>query len=317
MTNLVRGAGALACLLALTACATTPATNSGSISTTKTTTVTTTSSTSTASSSASSASATSTPTATGSATSSAPSATASGTPASGTTAPAGTPTAAKAPATKPAPAPAKPPAPAVPVTDCSKLKCVALTYDDGPSSNTMDLLEILQTAKVPATFFFIGEEAEKYPYTTKRVHDAGIVIGNHTYTHPTLTSLGPNGQKEEVARASAAIAEAGGGTPTLLRPPFDAWNSTTRKLGMPLILWDVDTRDWQTHSGSQTLETIQNEVHSGSIILMHDVERSSVDETPTIIAWLKKKGYTLVSVPTLLGKTNPGEYYHDRSDRDA
>lgn len=302
MTHLVRGAGALACLLALSACATTaPATQSGG---TTTSTSTTTSAPVSATTAATSPSVSAGTTASTGSVSATPTA----------TTPAATKPAVKA--TTPATKPATPAKPAIPATDCSKLKCVALTYDDGPSSNTMDLLQELQAAKAPATFFFIGEEAEKYPYTTKKVKEAGIVIGNHTYTHPALATLGAASQKEEIARGAAAIASAGGGTPTLFRPPFDSWNSTTRKQGVPLILWDVDTRDWSTHSGAQTLETIQNEVRPGSIILMHDVVRSSVDQTPTIIAWLRKKGYTLVSVPTLLGQTNPGEYYHDRSDRD-
>lgn len=222
-------------------------------------------------------------------------------------------------AAKPAAKPASPAAsakltPAAPApVNCAVAKCVALTYDDGPSNNTYDLLDKLEAAKAPATFFYIGNQIDRYSDAVKRAVKDGIVIGNHTWTHPVMTGLSEASQQTQVDRTSREIQLAGAPKPTLMRPPYGDFDSATKNLGYPLIIWDVDTRDWSTHSGTSSLETIQNNVQPGSIILMHDFETSSVAETPTIVKWLRSKGYTLVTVPQLLGTTSAGHVYESRA----
>ncbi len=235
----------------------------------------------------------------------APTATVTATPtaAAKSTAPAAPAAASKPPAATPKPTPTPT------AVNCEVAKCVALTYDDGPSDNTYDLLDKLEAAQAPATFFYIGNQIENYSDTIKRATKDGIVIGNHTWTHPYLTQLSAAGQAKEVDRTSEEIQLAGGPKVTLLRPPFGDFDSATKDLGYPLIMWDVDTLDWSTHSGTQSLETIQEQVQPGSIILMHDFETSSTAETPIIVKWLRSKGYTLVTVPQLLGHATPGRVY--------
>lgn len=212
--------------------------------------------------------------------------------------------------------PATTQAPAAPAgdVDCAKLKCVALTYDDGPSPYSQTLLNSLEAAGVKATFFQIGENVAKRPGDTKRAVSMGMPVGSHTWDHPNLAKLAPGVQASQVNRASDAIEQASGVRPTLLRPPYGAVNSGTAQLGYPIIQWDVDTRDWATHSSDSTYNTVMKLVRPGSIVLMHETERSSVNVTPSLIKALQAKGYTLVTVPQLLGNVPAGKQYFTRTD---
>ncbi|MFD0639536.1 polysaccharide deacetylase family protein [Catenulispora yoronensis] len=85
--------------------------------------------------------------------------------------------------------------------DCSTAKCIALTFDDGPGPDTGRLLDILQSENVPATFFVLGDQAEKYPATVRREYAEGHEVGNHTWDHKDLSTLSaPRSRK----RSSAA-----------------------------------------------------------------------------------------------------------------
>lgn len=198
--------------------------------------------------------------------------------------------------------------------DCAKLKCVALTYDDGPSPYSQTLLNSLGAAGVKATFFQIGENVVKRPGDTKRAVSMGMVVGSHTWDHPNLARLSGSAQASQVNRASDAIEQASGIRPTLLRPPYGAVNSGTLQLGYPVIQWDVDTRDWATHSSTSTYNAVLKQVRPGSIVLMHETERSSVNATPSLIKALQERGFTLVTVPQLLGTTSAGKQYFTRTD---
>lgn len=196
--------------------------------------------------------------------------------------------------------------------NCATVKCVALTYDDGPSDHTALLLDHLKRAKAPATFFMLGRSAQAQPDLVRRAAAEGHLIENHTVDHRSLDRLPLGAQRWEADTAAAALRGISGQPVTLLRPPFGAYNANTRRLGIPLILWDVDTQDWKNRDATITTRRALATVRPGSIILMHDIHRSSVDATPGIIRALRKRGFTLVSVDTLLGKTTPGAVYRRR-----
>ena len=222
-----------------------------------------------------------------------------------------------APATPVTPAPVPPATPAVApppaaAVDCTKLKCVALTFDDGPGSLTGTLLDRLEAAGVVATFFVLGQNVRIHPDLVTRMVRSGMVVGNHTWDHRDMKRLSLDEARSEVDRTSAEIARVTGVSTTLLRPPYGSMSPQTATLGQAIILWDVDTEDWKNRDASITTSRALATVRPGSIILMHDIHASTIEAVPAIIAGLKARGFTLVTVPVLLGNPQPGKVYTRR-----
>lgn len=211
------------------------------------------------------------------------------------------------------PAPAQaPPAGANAGPDCAVLACVALTFDDGPGPFTGRLLDDLGRAGVPATFFVIGAQVRGQEAMLARMVREGHTVGNHTWSHPNLARLGLQATQAQVAATDAAIRAATGVQPTIIRPPYGAMSAAVRQVGQAVILWDVDTLDWKIRSAPSVTQRALAGVRSGSIILMHDIHPSTVAAVPDIIAGLTARGYTLVTVPQLLGQAQPGAVYTRR-----
>lgn len=197
--------------------------------------------------------------------------------------------------------------------DCAVARCVALTFDDGPGPYTGAILDTLEAAGVKATFFELAPAVRHYPAIVRRQVQAGMVLGSHTVHHKELTKLGASAQAAEIAGGADAIAAAEEPRPTLMRPPYGSWNATTKSLGWPIILWDVDSEDWKNKDAGVTTELIMKEVRRGSIVLMHDIQPSTAQALPGVIRQLKSAGYTLVTVPELLGTPKPGRVYCRRT----
>lgn len=194
--------------------------------------------------------------------------------------------------------------------DCAAQKCVAITFDDGPGPYTAKLLDILEQKKAPATFFLIGKSIPAYSTVVARQRTLGMQQCNHTQTHPNLKQLSAAQQKAQIDQTQQQYAAAvPGGTLSCLRPPYGSFNADTRSLGLPLILWDVDTEDWKNKSASVTTQRALAGAKGGSIILMHDIDPSTVDAVPGIIDQLRAKGFTLVTVDQLIGAGQPGTAY--------
>lgn len=219
----------------------------------------------------------------------------------------------KAPATSAAPGESAAPLGAQGSVDCAKMSCVALTFDDGPGKDTARLLDMLKREDAVATFFVLGQSAKVHPKVVKRIAAEGHEVGSHTYSHKQLTKLDVAGQKQEIDRGNEQI-KAAGVTPTLFRPPYGAYNATTKaEAGLPIIMWDVDTMDWKTRSTEKTIQEVERSTKAGSIVLMHDIHSPTVDAVPTIIKKLRAKGFTLVTVSDLLGaKAKPGAVLNRR-----
>lgn len=203
--------------------------------------------------------------------------------------------------------------------DCSIRKCVALTFDDGPGPYTAELVSILEQQNVTATFFLVGDRVRQAPDLVATLDEAGLEIGNHSSHHDELTFLGAVEMEHDLASASRAIAAVTGHRPTLLRPPYGSRNSTvdavSTKLRMAEILWDVDTLDWRHPDPAHIRHAAVNRARRGSLILMHDVHRTSVAAVPHIITDLQRRGFTLVTVSQLLHDTPaPGRVYRHQSD---
>ena len=219
-----------------------------------------------------------------------------------------------------APRPTPPPKPALkttlastPTVNCRTHKCVALTFDDGPLSHTPAMLDLLAKEKVHATFFVIGENVKDRPDLVKKMVKAGHAVGSHSYSHPDLTKLTAAQIRSQLTSTSALITQATGMPVTLMRPPYGASNPTVRsvdkELGLTQILWSVDPTDWRDHNASLIAKRVLANVRPGSIVLSHDIYSATHDAYAIIIPALRKKGYTFVTVPQLLGTTAPGSTY--------
>lgn len=203
--------------------------------------------------------------------------------------------------------------------DCAVDKCVALTFDDGPTPYTDRLLDVLNDAGAKATFFMIGNKVAANPAGAKRVADAGMEIGNHTWEHPNMTTIPEQYVPDQLSRAQQAIAAATGQTPTLWRPAGgltnDAVNAVAAKEGLAGILWDVIPFDWINDSNTAaTRYMLMTQIKPGSVVLFHDSYSSTVDLVQQFIPVLEANGYHLVTVSQLVGDRAPGSVYGGREN---
>jgi peptidoglycan/xylan/chitin deacetylase (PgdA/CDA1 family) len=203
--------------------------------------------------------------------------------------------------------------------DCSAVKCVALTFDDGPSPYTDRLLQILRDNNAPSTFFLIGNKVAANPDGARRIADAGMEVANHTWEHPNLTTIPPELIAGQLSKANDAIAAATGVTPTLYRPAGglsnDAVLAAAKNLGMAEILWDVIPFDWVNDSNTAaTAGVLKTQIKPGSVVLFHDTYSSTVDLVYQFLPVLKANGYHMVTVSQLVGTRAPGSRYGSREN---
>ena len=203
--------------------------------------------------------------------------------------------------------------------DCAAVKCVALTFDDGPSPYTDRLLGILNDAGARATFFLIGNKVAANPAGAKRIAEAGMQIGSHTWEHPNMTTIPAADVPAQFSKANNAIASATGVTPTLWRPPGgltdDAVNARAAEFGLAGVLWDVIPFDWINDADiAATRYMLMTQIKPGSVVLFHDTYSSTVDLVYQFLPVLKANGYHMVTVSELLGPRAPGSVYGSRDN---
>jgi peptidoglycan-N-acetylglucosamine deacetylase len=184
--------------------------------------------------------------------------------------------------------------------DCEQVKCIALTFDDGPGKYAGTLLDTLKKNGAKATFFLEGQYVKSRPAFVKRMAAEGHELGNHSYSHPDFTKSDAGKIKSEIQKTQDAVKKAAGVEPKLLRPPYGLADLQVSEIatefGMPMILWTAGSEDWS----SKNVEAIQKQTLAvakpNSIILMHDWVKQTVDGMPALIKTLKNKGYHLVTV---------------------
>jgi peptidoglycan/xylan/chitin deacetylase (PgdA/CDA1 family) len=237
------------------------------------------------------------------------------TPAPATPAPAAaTPAPAAAAATTPAPAtPAAPGGtPKITYSQCHvDGPYIAMTFDDGPHGvNTPRLLDMLKQRKIHATFFFVGQCVEEFPDIVKRIVAEGHEVGNHSWSHPQLSKMNDAAVHEQLQKTQDAIVQACGVTPKVMRPPYGAFTSRQcawahGTWGYKVILWDVDPLDWKVRNAEHVKAEILKQTVNGSIILSHDIHKTTVDAMPETLDTLLSKGYKFVTVSELLAMDRP------------
>ncbi|MEU3887971.1 polysaccharide deacetylase family protein [Streptomyces sp. NPDC029041] len=182
---------------------------------------------------------------------------------------------------------------------------VGLTFDDGPAGNTTKLLDALRRNGLRATMFNVGQSAAANPSLVRAQVAAGMWVGNHSYTHPHLTRLSQAQIDSEISRTQQAVANAGGGTPKLFRPPFGETNATVKSVaaryGLTEIIWHVDSQDW---NGASTDAIVQSAARltNGQIILMHDGPANTVAAIPRIAQALASRGLCAGTISPQTGR---------------
>lgn len=181
-------------------------------------------------------------------------------------------------------------------------KVVALTFDDGPHPvYTPILLEGLKKRGVHATFFLIGESIDGNEAIVKKMYDDGHLIGNHTHSHVQLTKESISQACEEISETNEKIYNITGQKPSYIRPPFGSWSDDLECIiPMTAALWDVDPLDWKTKNKNKVVNHILKYSENGSVILLHDVYKSSVEAALEVVDTMMKQGYTFVTIDELL-----------------
>lgn len=181
---------------------------------------------------------------------------------------------------------------------------VALTFDDGPSTHTVSILNTLEKHNAKATFFVPGTRVSPYSQTILRAFNMGCEIGSHAWSHQLLTTVADSRIRTEIEDSNKAISAVTGVPTTLLRPPYGAENSRVRSvakdMGVPMIMWSIDTRDWENLNANTVYNNVMRNVKNGDIILFHDTYASTASAVARIVPELIARGYQLVTVSELM-----------------
>lgn len=181
-----------------------------------------------------------------------------------------------------------------------KLPVVALTFDDGPSRYTKDIIDTLKSNNVNATFFVLGNKIEIYKDIIRESIKNGNEIGNHSYNHKWLSKLSTNELLDQINKTQDILKETVNYTPTCFRPTYGSVNNKIRKsINLSITLWTIDTKDWKINSVDRIVERAIKDIEDGDIILMHDIFQRSSEALKKIIPRLKEQGYQFVTISEL------------------
>ena len=189
-------------------------------------------------------------------------------------------------------------------------KKIAISFDAAwGNEDTEQLIEILKTYNVKATFFLVGSWVDKYPESVKALYNAGHEIGNHSNSHPDMTKISHDKILEELNSCNSKIEKVIGVKPTLFRAPYGAYNneliSTVKSIGMNTIQWDCDSKDWmEGHTAEIIKNDVLSKVKSGSIVLFHNAALNTPAALPGILEKLKADGYSFCKISDLILKDN-------------
>jgi peptidoglycan-N-acetylglucosamine deacetylase len=187
---------------------------------------------------------------------------------------------------------------------------VALTFDDGPGPYTRLVLAKLTKHHASATFFDVGRNIGLVAGAIRHERQMGAV-GDHTFTHPLLTALGPSEAEREIVRTQAGLTRASGSDVFLFRPPYGARNAAidriVREHGLLQIMWTVDSADSLGANYAQIERNVIGGLRPGAIILMHENHGQTVRALISIFDALQKRHLRAVTVPQLLAEDPPSE----------
>lgn len=197
---------------------------------------------------------------------------------------------------------------------------VALTFDAGSTAvSAPGILSAHKAHRVRSTFFLTGPWTDDFPSLSTQITAEGHEVGNHTNTHPDMTTLSTSTMRAELNAAEVKIINRTGNDPRpLWRPPFGSYNGTVLQVvgeeGYPwTIMWDIDTLDWQHPPASVIVERVLSRVQPGSIVLMHMGGNNTATAVDQMLPQLEQRGYMMVTVGEILGLTRAGADFGGRA----
>jgi peptidoglycan/xylan/chitin deacetylase (PgdA/CDA1 family) len=178
---------------------------------------------------------------------------------------------------------------------------VALTFDDGPSKYTEEILAVLEEYDIPATFFFIGKNIERFPEAVTAVQEKGHGVGLHSFSHQALRNLSHVELEEDIA-ACLAVIEPYVDEVSLFRPPYGIYDDNAKNVvlehGMSLVLWNRDPKDWDAGSSRQIIKAVLDTPPSGGIYVMHETELT-LEALPQIIEEILAEGLEFINLENM------------------
>jgi len=190
---------------------------------------------------------------------------------------------------------------------------IALTFDDVPDDYfTPLILDTLHKLNVKATFFVVGNRAERHPDMIRRIVNEGHILGNHSYTHANLPKIADRAFQDEILKTEHMIKKITGKTMLFVRPPYGNVSEEQIKWiasqHMKIINWNVDSLDWKGLSADQVKSNIMSHITSGAIVLQHGAGgvgedlTGTIEALPSMVAELRAQNIELVTIPELLHK---------------
>ena len=184
-------------------------------------------------------------------------------------------------------------------------KVVALTFDDGPTEFTTEVLNLLKSYNFKATFFCIGNKIKQHPEILENCFKEGHVIGNHTYSHSNLTGfLSKQKMVEEITQTDEMIESVIGAAPKYFRPPFGVTNPSimraVKKTGHTVIGWNIRSLDTVKNQEDKILSRIVKQIRPGSIILLHDTSKKSIHVLERLLNYIVENNFRCITVEELL-----------------
>ncbi len=179
---------------------------------------------------------------------------------------------------------------------------VALTFDDGPNPTyTPPLLDLLYRYQAPSTFFILGEKISSNRWLLQEMVCSGHELGNHTYSHTDLTTLTPQQIEYEIDKTKNALKKIlPNYTMLYVRPPYGHYNQLVEDtVEQPLILWDIDTMDWDSASVDTICEIVLTNIHDGDILVFHDNNPNLLKALERILPELQEQGFQFVTIRQL------------------
>ncbi|NLL01756.1 MAG: polysaccharide deacetylase family protein, partial [Mollicutes bacterium] len=184
-------------------------------------------------------------------------------------------------------------------------KLIAFTFDDGPSKYTLELLNILDEFNAKASFFLVGYNIRIRNEIVVEMFNRGFEIGNHTIDHSRLTAFNCEKANNKINQNNELFVNLTGNEMRLLRPPYGSINKQLREcIDHPVILWSVDSRDWETRNRDAVVHEVLSHVKEGDIVLFHDLYSTTIDAIKILLPILYADGFKVVSVSELFAAKN-------------
>ena len=183
-------------------------------------------------------------------------------------------------------------------------KYIAFTFDDAPSKYTKELLKTLELNDSTATFFMLGNRMKYNEEIVKEVYKSSSEVASHTYSHKNLNKLSKDDILKEINSTSIIFNKITNDNIKYIRPPYGNYNDTVKSTNFPIILWNIDPKDWLVKDSTKVYNSVLKHACDGCIVLMHDLYPTTIEAVKMLIPKLNSLGYEVVSISDLVKYKN-------------